>query len=58
MSSVVICTSSLMEFSQKHCAVLLGWCTLVLEKLERVYLLVMLGAISVGVILLGERSSS
>ena len=48
----------LMEFSHKYCAVLLGWCALVLEKLERVYLLVMLGAISVGATLLGERSSS
>ena len=47
-----------MEFSHKHCAVLLGWCSLVLEKIERVYLFVMLGVISVGSILLGERSSS
>ena len=48
----------LLEFSHNHCTIFLGWCTLVLEKLERVYLLVMIGAISVGAILLGERSSS
>ena len=48
----------LVEFSPKHCAVLLGWCTLVLQRIERVYLLVMLGAISVGSIFLSERSSS
>ena len=47
-----------MEFSHKPYVDLLGWCALVLEKIERVYLLVMLGAISVGSILLGERSSS
>ena len=46
-----------MEFSHKPCAVLFGWCALVLEKIER-DMLVMLGAISVGSILLGERSSS
>ena len=48
----------LVEFSHKYCAVLLGWYALVLEKLERVYPLVMLGTISIGVIFLGERSSS
>ena len=48
----------LMEFSHKHYAVLLGLCALVLEKIKRVYLLVMLGDIFVGSILLGERSSS
>ena len=33
-------------------------CALEVERLDRVYLLVMLGAISVGAILLDERSSS
>ena len=48
----------LVEFSHKYCTIFLVWCALVLEKLEKVYLLVMLGTISIGAILLGERYSS
>ena len=47
-----------MEFSHKYCIVFLVWYALVIERLDRVYLLVMIGAISIGAILLGEISSS